>query len=101
MTAAMNGAVNFSTNDGWIPEFINHGHNGFVVPKADYEKMAVHEQDEYDLNHLYEILEKQILPLYYNNYDTWRAIMKNVCRMFVSSLDSNRMAHEYYELLYR
>ena len=25
MTAAMNGAVNFSTDDGWIPEFINHG----------------------------------------------------------------------------
>ncbi|HEX4850854.1 MAG TPA: glycogen/starch/alpha-glucan phosphorylase, partial [Puia sp.] len=33
MTAAMNGAVNFSTDDGWIPEFINHGNNGFVVPK--------------------------------------------------------------------
>src|ERR1700709_1146588 len=36
MTAAMNGAVNFSTDDGWIPEFVNHGNNGFVVPKADY-----------------------------------------------------------------
>ena len=35
----MNGAVNFSTDDGWIPEFINHGNNGFVVPKADYENM--------------------------------------------------------------
>ncbi|RYG67244.1 hypothetical protein EON80_13980, partial [bacterium] len=31
MTAAMNGAVNFSTNDGWIPEFIHQGNNGFVV----------------------------------------------------------------------
>ena len=41
MTAAMNGAVNFSTDDGWIPEFINHGNNGFVVPKADYENMSV------------------------------------------------------------
>ena len=101
MTAAMNGAVNFSTNDGWIPEFINHGHNGFVVPKADCGKMAVHEQDEYDLNHLYEILEKQILPLYYNNYDTWRAIMKNGMQDVRFQFDSNRMAHEYYELLYR
>ena len=27
MTAAMNGAVNFSTNYGWIPEFIHHGNN--------------------------------------------------------------------------
>ena len=63
MTAAMNGAVNFSTDDGWIPEFINHGHNGFVVPKADYANMAVHEQDQYDLNKLYDILEKEILAL--------------------------------------
>jgi glycogen phosphorylase len=101
MTAAMNGAVNFSTDDGWIPEFINHGHNGFVVPKADYEKMAVHEQDEYDLNQLYEILEKQILPLYYNSYDTWRAVMKNGMQDVRFQFDSNRMANEYYELLYR
>src|SRR5581483_5250333 len=63
MTAAMNGAVNFSTNDGWICEFINNGNNGFVVPTADYENTQVHEQDEHDLNHLYEMLEKQILPL--------------------------------------
>jgi starch phosphorylase len=101
MTAAMNGAVNFSTDDGWIPEFINHGHNGFVVPKADYEKMAVHEQDEYDLNAIYEILEKQVLPLYYNNYDTWRSIMKNGMQDVRFQFESNRMAHEYYELLYR
>src|SRR6185503_3233274 len=47
MTAAMNGAVNFSTNDGWIPEFMKHAVNGFVVPMADYASMAVHEQDEY------------------------------------------------------
>lgn len=69
MTAAMNGAVNFSTDDGWIPEFINHGNNGFVVPKADYVNMAVHEQDEYDLNKLYEILENEILPIYYSKYN--------------------------------
>jgi starch phosphorylase len=101
MTAAMNGAVNFSTNDGWIPEFINHGHNGFVVPKTDYENMAVHEQDEYDLNHLYEILEKEILPLYYEDYYTWRQVMKNGMRDVRFQFDSNRMANEYYELLYK
>ena len=42
MTAAMNGAVNFSTDDGWIPEFINHGNNGFVVTKSYYEN--IHQQ---------------------------------------------------------
>lgn len=101
MTAAMNGAVNFSTDDGWIPEFINHGHNGFVVPKADYEKMATHEQDEYDLNQLYEILEKEILPLYYDSYNTWRQIMKNGMGDVRFQFDSNRMAHEYYDQLYK
>ena len=100
MTAAMNGAVNFSTDDGWIPEFINHGHNGFVIPKADYASMATHEQDLYDLNKMYDILEKEILPLYYDDYPTWRLIMKNGMQDVRFRFDSNRMAHEYYELLY-
>lgn len=101
MTAAMNGAVNFSTDDGWIPEFINHGHNGFVVPKADYANMNTHDQDEYDLNMLYDILQNQILPLYYDQYDTWRQVMKNGMRDVRFQFESNRMAHEYYELLYK
>ena len=101
MTAAMNGAVNFSTDDGWIPEFINHGNNGFVVPKADYENMHKHEQDEYDLNQLYEILEEQIIPMYYDNYDTWRQVIQNGMRDVQVQFDSNRMAKEYYELMYK
>jgi starch phosphorylase len=101
MTAAMNGAVNFSTNDGWIPEFINHGHNGFVVPMADYENMPVYEQDQYDLTKLYEILLEEILPLYYENYSTWRQVVKNGMQDVRFQFDSNRMAHEYYDLLYK
>jgi starch phosphorylase len=100
MTAAMNGAVNLSTNDGWICEFINNGNNGFVVPPADYMNMHVEEQDNYDLNKLYEILETEILPIYYNDYDTWRQIIKNGMRDVQFSFDSNRMANEYYEVLY-
>jgi starch phosphorylase len=100
MTAAMNGAVNFSTDDGWIPEFINHGHNGFVIPKADYANMSTFDQDQYDLNKLYEILTNEILPLYYENYNTWRQIMKNGMQDVRFQFDSNRMAHEYYEKLY-
>ena len=101
MTACMNGAVNLSTDDGWIPEFINHGHNGFVVPKADYENMSTHDMDEYDLNKLYDILENEILPLYYDNFDTWRQVVKNGMRDVRFQFDSNRMANEYYELLYK
>jgi starch phosphorylase len=101
MTAAMNGAVNFSTDDGWIPEFIDHGHNGFVVPKADYLNTTIQQQDEYDLNKIYDILEKEILPLYYDRYETWRQITQNGMRDVRFQFDSNRMAHEYYELLYK
>lgn len=100
MTAAMNGAANFSTDDGWIPEFVNHGNNGFVIPKADYAHMNTQQQDEYDLNMLYKILEEQILPLYYNNRDTWRQVVKNGMRDVRYQFESNRMAHEYYDLLY-
>jgi starch phosphorylase len=101
MTAAMNGAVNFSTNDGWIPEFMMHGNNGFVVPPADYTHMSVQDQDQYDLDKLYEILKTQILPLYYDDHSTWRQVVKNGMRDVQLQFDSNRMANEYYELLYK
>ncbi|MBS1948110.1 MAG: alpha-glucan family phosphorylase [Bacteroidetes bacterium] len=101
MTAAMNGAVNFSTDDGWIPEFINHGNNGFVVPKADYANMNTQEQDQYDLDKLYEILQGQILPLYYDNRDTWRQVTKNGMRDVRYRFDSGRMADEYYTKMYK
>lgn len=101
MTAAMNGAVNFSTDDGWIPEFIDHAHNGFVVPKADYARMNMQEQDDYDYNKLYDILEKEILPLYYDQYDTWRKVAQNGMRDVRFEFDAGRMATEYYEKLYK
>ena len=101
MTAAMNGAVNVSTNDGWICEFIKNGNNGFIVPPVDYMNMHVEEQDKYDMEQLYDILENEILPLYYDNFDTWRQIVKNGMRDVVISFNSNRMAEEYYEILYK
>ena len=101
MTAAMNGAVNFSTFDGWICEFANHGNNSFIVPPIDYSAVHVQEQDQYDLEQAYEILENQILPLYYDNYPVWRQITQNGMRDVRFQFDSNRMAAEYYELLYK
>ncbi len=101
MTAAMNGSVNFSTNDGWVREFINHGNNGFVVPIADYDNMSVQEQDDYDMNSLFDILENQILPMYYDNPHNWRQIVMNGMRDVRWQFDSNRMAKEYYEILYK
>jgi starch phosphorylase len=101
MTAAMNGAVNFSTNDGWICEFINHGINGFVVPPVDYENMEVHEQDQYDLTKIYEILENEIVPMYYENKDGWRTVVQKGMEDVEVQFDSNRMAAEYYDIMYK
>ncbi|HEY5368116.1 MAG TPA: alpha-glucan family phosphorylase [Hanamia sp.] len=101
MTAAMNGAVNLSTNDGWICEFVNNGNNGFVVPPADYMNMHVEEQDNYDMDQLYDILENEILPLYYNDSETWRQIVKNGMRDVQFAFGSNRMVEEYYDILYK
>jgi len=101
MTAAMNGAVNFSTNDGWIVEFVRHGYNGYVVPPTDYEKMHVQEQDDYDLDRVYSILEDEILPTYYDSPQTWRQVVQNGMGDVRFTFDSNRMADEYYELMYK
>jgi starch phosphorylase len=62
--------------------------------------MNVHDQDQYDLDMIYDILNKQVLPAYYETPDTWRQIVRNGMRDVRFKFDSNRMAHEYYELLY-
>jgi starch phosphorylase len=100
MTAAMNGGVNFSTNDGWVVEFVNHGVNGYVVPPVDYENMNVQDQDQYDLDQIYDILENEILPTYYDNPQGWRDIVKNGMKDVRFAFNSNRMADQYYELMY-
>ena len=101
MTASMNGGVNLSTFDGWICEFAEHGKNSFIVPPANYASMHVEEQDEYDLNKLYEVLEKEILPLYYDNPEGWRALVQKGMKDVIGFFESNRMAKEYYDLMYK
>ena len=100
MSAAMNGSVNLSTDDGWIPEFAKHGENSFVVPKADYDNMSVYDQDNYDLNKLYEILENEIIPMYYDRPDEWRQVQHNAMDDVKVAFNSDRMADEYYKQIY-
>ena len=100
MTAAMNGSVNLSTDDGWIPEFAKHGENSFVVPKADYANMSVYEQDKYDVDKLYEILENEIIPTYYKKPKQWRKIQQTAMDEVKEEFNSDRMADEYYRLIY-
>ena len=100
MTAAMNGSVNMSTDDGWIPEFAKPGENSFVVPKCDYENMSVYDQDLYDLNTLYDILEQQVIPAYYERPDDWRKIVQTAMDDVQVQFGSDRMADEYYKIMY-
>ena len=100
MTAAMNGAVNLTTNDGWIREFAHLGSNCFAVPLVDYDNYTVEEQDDYDRDKLYDILEKEILPMYYDHPKAWHNIQWKGMKDVKLHFNSNRMAEEYYTDLY-
>lgn len=99
MTAAMNGSVNFSTADGWIPEFAKHGENCFVLPALDH-RLSHPEQDAQDLKNFLDILENEIIPTYYKKPKRWLEIVKNGMRDIVPFFDSKRMAAEYYTKIY-
>ncbi|MCS6820391.1 MAG: alpha-glucan family phosphorylase [Microscillaceae bacterium] len=99
MTAAMNGAVNVSILDGWICEFAKHGVNSFVAPIVD-ETLPIEEIDKQDCNNIYNLLEKEVIPTYYDNPDKWIEIVKQSRKDVLAYFTSTRMADEYYKLLY-
>lgn len=99
MTAAMNGAINLSTNDGWIPEFAKDGKNSFVIPEADLSK-PISEQDMHDYFHLLRMLEDEIVPMYYKKPKSWLKVVKGSMSDVTPQFDSDRMAAEYYDKLF-
>ncbi|MGF1533593.1 MAG: alpha-glucan family phosphorylase [Bernardetiaceae bacterium] len=99
MTAAMNGAVNFSIPDGWIPEYAEHGKNSFLIPQAGGQ-LPNDERDRLDCQNLYEILENEILPTYYDHPEQWWQIVKTNISTITPAFGANRMADQYYQKLY-
>ena len=99
MTAAMNGCVNFSIADGWVPEFAKEGKNCFVIPHLDHN-LPVEVQDEHDVEAMYDILENKIVPLYYDKPEGWLKVVKQSMIDVAPAFDSDRMADEYYTKLY-
>lgn len=99
MTASMNGTLHFSTNDGWHPEFAKHGINTFTIPVADGTKF-LEEQDSDDNKNLMDILENEIIPMYYNKPEQWTQMMKTAMSDVIPAFDSGRMANEYYLKMY-
>lgn len=99
MTAAMNGSVNFSIPDGWIPEFAKHGVNSFLIEAAP-RHLKGEDQDKMESTLMMDILENEILPMYYNKPKAWIQVVKNGMRDVSPAFESGRMAKEYYAKLF-
>ena len=99
MTAAMNGAINLSIPDGWIPEFALNGKNSFVIQPAK-EGLSGEDRDDVEACELLDRLENEIIPMYYKNPGQWIKIMKASMKDILPYFDSGRMAKEYYDKLY-
>ncbi len=99
MTAAMNGSINLSIPDGWVPEFARHGRNAFVITPAD-DTLSQEERDKREAAQLLDLLEQEIIPMYYEQPERWSEIMKSSMREVMPFFDSGRMATEYYVKMY-
>ncbi|WP_303309751.1 alpha-glucan family phosphorylase [Hymenobacter sp. BT730] len=99
MTAAMNGSLSLSIADGWIPEFIREGENGFLISLANTNEPE-HVKDDVEATGILDALEQDILPLYYDQPEKFLELTKNAMREVEPEFESGRMAREYYEKMY-
>lgn len=100
MAAAMLGSVNVSIPDGWVPEFAKHGKNCFSVEAAN-PQLDEKEKNRLEAVRIYDVLENEVLPTYYKKPEKWFKIMTQAWMDVKQDFDSNRMAREYYEQLYK
>ncbi len=102
MKAALNGVPQLSIPDGWWPEAYN-GSNGWsyggdtALPQDD--------MDAADAEALYEILENEVIPLYYRRDSDniprgWTDLIKETIRSIVPAFSMRRTVKEYTERLY-
>ena len=99
MTAAMNGSVNVSIPDGWVPEFAKHGKNSFIIDTAN-DQLTPESKDKIEGQALLDLLEHEIIPMYYEQPEKWTKLMKTSMTDVLPQFDSGRMADEYYKKLY-
>jgi starch phosphorylase len=105
MKAALNGALNFSILDGWWREGYN-GRNGWAIGEDVQETTNPQEQDAKDALSLYDTLEKEIIPLYYeqrsadNLPSEWIARIKENIRTLAGQFSTRRMLMEYMGRMY-
>ncbi len=104
MKAAANGALNISVLDGWWCEAESLGENGWSIGRGEAYSDP-NEQDHVESEALYEILEKEIVPMFYERARDglprrWIARMKNAIRTICPIFNTNRMVQEYTERFY-
>jgi len=103
MKAALNGALNFSVLDGWWREAFN-GHNGWSIGQ-DKDMDSPDIQDHEDAQSLYDTLENEVIPLYYDrdpkeiSHD-WIARVKDSMKTVIPQFSTRRMVREYVERFY-
>ena len=100
---AANGGLNFSVLDGWWVEGYN-GKNGWSIG-YESEFSSRQEQDEIDAEALYQTLEEEIIPLYYNDEDKvysceWIEWMKETMATNGPDYSTDRMVQDYTNELY-
>ncbi|HKZ81237.1 MAG TPA: alpha-glucan family phosphorylase [Pyrinomonadaceae bacterium] len=95
---ATNGGLNASILDGWWLEAYD-GTNGFAVG-GSVEAGESAEVDAGDAESLYQVLEQEVVPLYYDQERDglprkWIAMMKRSIATLVPAFNSDRMVEEY------
>jgi starch phosphorylase len=101
--AALNGALNCSISDGWWDEMFD-GKNGWQIASAEsYGDLS--RRDEVEANSLFEIFERQVVPLYYDRGGDrfprpWVARIKDSLSSLGPRVQASRMVRDYVERMY-
>ncbi len=103
MKAAANGALNLSILDGWWAEAYAPD-TGWAIGGAE-EYQDLEERDNIESEAIYNLLEKEVVPLYYDRDQSdlprdWIAMMKSAMRQLGARFSSHRMVGEYFDRFY-
>jgi starch phosphorylase len=103
MKAAMNGVLNLSVRDGWWFEAYN-GRNGWAIGPGP-EGADSPQQDQIDAEAIYQLLENQIIPLYYDQDHNgvsheWVKMIKESILTILPRFSTARMVKEYTRKFY-
>ncbi|MEV5652245.1 alpha-glucan family phosphorylase [Nocardia sp. NPDC052254] len=98
MKAALNGGLNLSIRDGWWDEMYD-GDNGWAIPTADGVRDE-HRRDDLEAAALYEMLERSVLPRFYERDDPglptrWLEMVRHTLRTLGPKVLASRMVRDY------